>query len=39
MNIHSTDRARSIVMIDGVVHLVPGGIENINKGTLSVRSE
>ncbi len=39
MNIHSTDRARGIVMIDGVVHLVPGGIENINKGTLSVRSE
>jgi len=39
MNIHSTDRARDIVMIDGVVHLVPGGIENTNKGSLSVRSE
>ncbi|MEE9161275.1 MAG: hypothetical protein V3V73_05735, partial [Gammaproteobacteria bacterium] len=39
MNIHSTDRARDIVMIDGVVHLVPGGIENTNKDSLSVRSE
>ena len=39
MNIHSTDSARGIVMIDGVVHLVPGDIENTNKGSLSVRSE
>ena len=39
MNLHSTDSARGIVMIDGVVHLVPGGIENTNKGSLSVRYE
>lgn len=39
MNLHSTDSARGIVKIDGVVHLVPGGIENTNKGISSVRSK
>ncbi len=39
MNLHSTDSARGIVMIDGVVHLVPGGIKNTNKGISSVRYE
>ena len=39
MNFHSTDSARGIVKIDGVVHLVPGGIENTNKGISSVRSK
>ena len=37
INLRSTDSARGIVIIDGVVHLVPGGIDNTNKGISSVR--
>ena len=37
INLRSTDSARGIVKIGGVVHLVPGGIDNINKGISSVR--
>jgi len=39
LNFNRTDSARGIVKIDGVAHLVPGGIENKNIGTLSVKSK